>query len=54
MGAQVKVAFSNEPCATIALMGLWVVSEHHQVLVSITADEGQRCVVHKVLNTIHL
>lgn len=54
MGAQVEVTFPNESCATIALVGLWVVSEHHQVLVSVTADEGQRCVVHKVLNAIYL
>lgn len=54
VGAQVEVAFPNESSATITLMGLWVVSEHHQVLVSVTADEGQGCVVHQVLNSIYL
>lgn len=54
MMTEVEVSLPDEPGAPSTLMGLWVVCEHHQVLVCIAAQEGQRAVVHQVLNTIHL
>lgn len=49
-----KVSLPDEPRATSTLVGLWIIRKHHQVLVSVAADECQGGIVHQVLHPIHL